>query len=427
MSQTKVPETSGPEVVPEELGFLDRLIGDIRQRPGFWLVILVILGALIAGALIARKVIAESRDSALTERGEAFQAAIELEDPAERVSALRDLRSMMAGTEIEARYLLTLARQAQAAAEESRDNAEKLAFYREAVQVADELKSSFPKNPLVVMPAEPKLTPGAPDSPSLVEGIRTYAQDQIAWLEKHPYVIKEVPDPNLLATIELEEPAEGDGEPVKHTLRLQFFSDHAPIAVDSFVNLARSGYFDGTRVFGLEKHYRDDSLIAVRLGSAMSKVAPDDITAWGGKEDEVGFTLPTEGSPLEHDRGKVVLQQQNEAHGVSPVQFAILLDDMYWDRRPVFARVHPDDMAILDKLGAMERGETGIPPQTQYHFHPAKPWKVLGLTVTGQPENPPARPLRAEVKLPEPPAKEEAEKPEDDSEVPDNSEQDEPK
>ena len=261
----------------------------------------------------------------------------------------------------------------------------------------------------MVIFAEPKLTPGAPESPSLVEGIRTYAQDQIAWLEKHPYVIKDDPDPNLLATIELEEPAEGDGEPVKHTLRLQFFSDHAPIAVDSFVNLARSGYFDGTRVFGLEKSYRDD------------------ITAWGGKEDEVGYTLPTEGSPLEHDRGKVVLQQQNEAHGVSPVQFAILLDDMYWDRRPVFARVHPDDMAILDKLGAMERGETGIPPQAQYHFHPAKPWKILGLTVTGQPENPPARPLRAELKLPEPPAKEEEKKPEDDSKVPDNSEQDEPK
>jgi hypothetical protein len=244
--------------------------------------------------------------------------------------------------------------------------------------------------------------------PTLARGMADYLQKQITWLSEHPNAPELAVDPAPKGRLVLTDP-----EGKEHGFDLRFYSKQAPYAVDVFFELARSGYYDGTQVFGLE---RDDANVdqnnAIHFGSALSKVAPDQPEHWGGEKDFVGFTIPKEDSPVASKKGRLAFEARREMHtavGMNPGDLVLYVKDpgMSKPDRTVFAELTEESMAALADLlevpAKKDQKIEALAPATVYR--PEKPWKVAKITVEGQPSTAPARPLPHELKMPEAPAK----------------------
>jgi len=119
----------------------------------------------------------------------------------------------------------------------------------------------------------------------------------------------------------------------KGDIRLRLRPDKAPKAVNSFVFLARQGFYDG-----LAFHIVRPDVGFVQAGDPTCRADGSlACTGAGGP----GYSLPVEGSDLPHKRGMVAMAPIAGGGEVSGSQFYILLADMpHMDRRDtVFAEV----------------------------------------------------------------------------------------
>lgn len=400
---------------PAQKTAFERWVEDWRRRPRFYVTVLLTLAVVVAGGLIIYRRVRSA------ERDERAELATKLQDAAGeqeaeiRLERMETLRESFAGTPHEPTFLLELARQYQGAARQASEQAQKTRWYEQARQTYEELIARFPNNPLVVRPHRPAV-PGNPPPPSIPEAALEAVKAQLAFLQAHPYELRDKPVEGLRATLTLEDP---EGE--SHALKLAFFPQVAPDQVDSFLHLAREGALAGTLAYAVERERQAEGpgeVGTVLLGSAMSKVAPDAADLWGDpQKDTVGFTVPGRRNHLARSKGRVGAIWDARAFGTSPFRFAIYTKEAAQpDRRVVFAEVVEGE-EVLDQLAGMELRDTegsqaqGTPLKAQ------KPWKISGISVEGTipEEHRPVAPVRLEPRLPEPPEVEEPEDvPEDD-------------
>ena len=243
-----------------------------------------------------------------------FVDAMTTQDVSQRVASLRDLGSSFEGKDSEPFYLYIYALSLRDAADAADENDEKIALYKDAIGIADKLLADHKDGIWATIPSE--ATPeGQPVAPSRCRKLKEYCEAQLAWLDKHPFNVKTVVDDKVSATIELEDP---DGN--THELKLQLYTAHAPRHVANFLRQSLNKVFDGTVVHGIETQEQQEqrTTLAIHLGSAMAKVAPDQPDAWLSPEDRVGFTIPKETNHLTPERGSVAFEWVAQAHGSSP-------------------------------------------------------------------------------------------------------------
>jgi len=151
-------------------------------------------------------------------------------------------------------------------------------------------------------PPQPQPTPGASPTPTAqAPGIKTYSGPQ------------QVVDPSKSYTAVVRT--------TKGEIRIRLYPDRAPLAVNSFVFLAREGFYDGL-VFHIVR--RDPAYAFAQAGDPTCR-ADGSLTCTGAGGP--GYTLPLEQSGLPHRRGAVALAPIAGGTDLSGSQFYILLAD----------------------------------------------------------------------------------------------------
>lgn len=141
-------------------------------------------------------------------------------------------------------------------------------------------------------------------------------------------------------------------------IEIRFFTDDAPRHVESFLNLARLQFFDGTAFHRIVPGF------LIQGGDPMSKQPNRDLHGTGGP----GFTLPPEPNDRPHRRGSVsmakVPRDEDSTRDItdSGSQFFIVVEDTSsLDRMyTVFGRV-VKGMEVVDQIVAAPRDERDNP------------------------------------------------------------------
>lgn len=145
-------------------------------------------------------------------------------------------------------------------------------------------------------------TPGATPTPTAqAPGVKTYPGPQ------------QVIDPSKSYTAVIRT-SKGD-------IRIRLRADKAPLAVNSFVFLAREGFYNGL-VFHIVR--KDPAYAFAQTGDPTCR-ADGSLTCTGAGGP--GYTLPVEQSDLSHRRGAVALAPIAGGMDLSGSQFYILLGD----------------------------------------------------------------------------------------------------
>ena len=137
---------------------------------------------------------------------------------------------------------------------------------------------------------------------------------------------------------------------------LRFFFDRAPAHVKNFVDLAASGFYDGT-VF-----HRVIPGFVIQGGDPNTKdPGKSGLWGFGGNTDPKGkpITVKAEFNDLPHRRGVISMARtQSDPDSASSQFFIILKDAPSLDRQwTVFAEVS-DGIDVVDKLVAESRADT---------------------------------------------------------------------
>jgi peptidylprolyl isomerase len=143
-------------------------------------------------------------------------------------------------------------------------------------------------------------------------------------------------------------------------ITLELFDDAMPITAGNFMNLAREGFYDGT------KFHRVIESFMIQGGDPNTKTEEVLTYGTGGP----GYTIPDEhiaGDKLTNIRGTIAMANSGPDSGGS--QFFINLVDnsrLDWDKPPAGSK-HPvfgqviDGMAVVETIGQVETGMNNLP------------------------------------------------------------------
>jgi len=143
-------------------------------------------------------------------------------------------------------------------------------------------------------------------------------------------------------------------------IELELFDDAMPITAGNFMNLAREGFYDGT------KFHRVIEGFMIQGGDPNTKT--EDVLSYG--TGSPGYVIPDEhiaGDKLTNVRGTIAMANSGPESGGS--QFFInLVDNVNLDYdKPPLASKHPvfgqvvAGMDIVDTIGGVETGPTDLP------------------------------------------------------------------
>lgn len=148
------------------------------------------------------------------------------------------------------------------------------------------------------------------------------------------------PDPNRVgesSTLAAASPLTGEEIGVIDTkfgrILLRFYADQAPKHVENFKQLARKGFYDGT------KFHRIMPGFMIQGGDPNSKDDDPSNDGQGGP----GYTVDAEFNPITHDRGILSMARANDPNSAGSQFFIVVAPSYNLDTQyTVFGRVIPD-------------------------------------------------------------------------------------
>ena len=364
---------------PLEDGFA-ALMDRLRDNPRPFIVGTVGTGLVVLALVVGIRTWRASGEGKTTEIAAELMRAGSATTPAERVAILNDLKKKTEAEPAEGQRLYSLAVSYREIAEAAQTNEEKKDAWSNCAKAAGDLVSKFPNSAWVKMVGRP----GSADAKPNAVALKSFAEDQLKWLEAHPFVPAGAPDKDLTVTFELE-----NGGKFKVG---KFNSKVAPLHTQNFVNLARDGYFVGTAIGNLKNWYRaaaaasttTQSVVGVEMGDAMTRVTPDDRSDDGAEpefKNDLPYSLPDEPSAAKIVRGSLVMRMNSSAGGNSPTRFTIYAEEILYPQGTPFAEV----IEGLDVIEAVMKGET----ETDRADRLKTMVKIKNVTVEGSVANPP--------------------------------------
>ena len=131
----------------------------------------------------------------------------------------------------------------------------------------------------------------------------------------------------------------------KGTMVVTFFPDKAPKHVQSFLQLAQKGFYDGVSFHRIVRNFM------VQTGCPNSKKGATGMAGTGGP----GYQLPAEFNELEHRRGTLSMARARDPNSAGS-QFFIVHGDHadFLDRQyTVFGKVE-EGLDVLDEIAGIE-------------------------------------------------------------------------
>jgi cyclophilin family peptidyl-prolyl cis-trans isomerase len=273
------------------------------------------------------------------------------EDQAKR---LEELRPEFAGTEAEPHLLLQLAIRRQVLAEDAK-----------ALALLDEIREKHPSSPVLRIPAYDS------DRATLVERLASISKRRSEFTARHP-VVEAKPDPSGYALVETDLGA----------MKIGFYRDLAPNHVAGFESIAKSGGFNGTRLYAARRGDWIELGGGDTTRNAEARDDRDDDPAHAmGPEDTARF-------PVRHRRRTVTSVPM--LSGDQSDRFAIVLSE----KRPEFDSVRTpfgellddDSASTADRLGSAivygeDAGYVSRKEKTDYPYTPSRPVVVRRVSI----------------------------------------------
>jgi peptidyl-prolyl cis-trans isomerase B (cyclophilin B) len=209
----------------------------------------------------------------------------------------------------------------------------------EARETLLDLKQRFPDHPLVRVRIDPEVPP-------LVEQVLRDCEEEIVFRSK--YAVEPLPrpelDPGLAAVLHFN----------VGNVRIRFYRNVAPQHRDNFLKLARSGFYDLTRVHMVVPG------VSASLGDPNSKTL--NATEWG--RGGPGYDLEPEFSLVQHRRGTVTAWRQPGLPRSHGSQFQVIFADQpHLDFLQVpFAQV-VEGLDVLETVTRQTRNQYLAPAQ----------------------------------------------------------------
>lgn len=285
---------------------------------------------------------------------------LQADSPAARETAtkeaakLEELRESAKGTEVEAWLLLHIALRRQSALEDDK-----------ALALFDELKTKHADSPVLRLPSH-----GA-DRASLVDHLAGISRTRRESAKERKWVEPKA-DRSITALVETDLGA----------MKLVFYRELAPKHVDGFIQTAKEGGFNGTRVYRAK---RGDS-IELGGGERTRNDEPRD-----DAEDDAAMSMAPE------DATKVYVKHRRRMVSSVPLltgdqrdRFTVVLAEAKADFdgiRTPFGELADDESAgVADRLGGvMVYGEDAVyinrKERTDYAFTPSKPVRVRRVSI----------------------------------------------
>lgn len=134
-------------------------------------------------------------------------------------------------------------------------------------------------------------------------------------------------------------------------IEIQLYGDQAPVTVENFVNLAKSGFYEGTLFHRVVPGF------VIQGGDPNTKLSDRSVWGKGGS----GRTIPLEISSLQNVRGMVAMARSQDPNSASS-QFYILVGDApHLDGQyAVFGKV-VSGMEVVDKIASVPTDDSDIP------------------------------------------------------------------
>ena len=164
---------------------------------------------------------------------------------------------------------------------------------------------------------------------------------------------KSKPKPKPL-TVEEMQKMTVDLETTAGTITLEFFPDRAPIHVRNFIELSRSGFYDGTNF------HRVIPGFMIQGGDPNTRSGPRDTWGVGGSPT----TLHAEFNDTHHARGILSMARTNDPNSASSQFFICVAEASYLDGQyTVFGKVQ-SGMDVVDKIvsGQTYPGDQPVEP-----------------------------------------------------------------
>lgn len=134
-------------------------------------------------------------------------------------------------------------------------------------------------------------------------------------------------------------------------IEIEFFPEKAPIHVENFLKLARSGFYDGTTFHRIVPGF------VIQGGCPNTKPGAKGIPGTGGP----GYTIPAEFNDIPHKRGIVSMARASDPNSAGSQFFIVVKDAMFLDRKySVFGRV-VKGMDVVDKIVSLPRDKNDMP------------------------------------------------------------------
>ena len=148
-------------------------------------------------------------------------------------------------------------------------------------------------------------------------------------------------------------------------ITLELFPQAAPKHVNSFLNLSKTGFYDGTIFHRIVKDF------VIQGGDPSTKnTTQKDRWGTGGP----GFTLDAEFNDIPHERGIVSMARTADPNSAGSQFFIVTKDSRFLDNQyTVFGRVI-DGMDVVDKIEALPTNKSSDQP---IDFEDAKVQKVI--------------------------------------------------
>lgn len=374
-----------------------RINDDLHKRPKAYLnaILLLSIAALI-GVLAFKFWTGRRADAAGTLSTTWFDLWNPDTGPKARAGSLADLEPELTTDAQRAHRLYDLAVTYKEIGDSAESQADKLAAYEKVIGFCNDLKSKYPNSLWAKLPLRPPTTAGGAALSPPASQVEDYAKRQLDWLKAHPFAAAPDPDPNLSVTFEL-----GDG---RKFVVGKLFSSVAPYHVQNFVELARSGYFDGTAFSRVSQGYKRGVTpkqgekppnIAVEGGHPFTKLTPDDRDDDDSPVD-IGYSVPDESSTdvLTPRRGSLAAIVDPASGGDSAARFKIYADEPPGSQDTVFGEV-TDGMDVIDSI-VNAPSPDGKPMWTKDFV------SVKKATVSGSVLRPPERQFPPAATMPEP-------------------------
>jgi cyclophilin family peptidyl-prolyl cis-trans isomerase len=135
------------------------------------------------------------------------------------------------------------------------------------------------------------------------------------------------------------------------TIKIQFFPDKAPGHVKNFIDLAKKGFYDGTRF------HRVIPGFMIQGGDPLSKKGDRRVMGTGGP----GYTIKAEFNDVKHERGILSMARSSDPNSAGSQFFIMVANKTHLDGQySAFGKVI-SGMDVVDKIVNLERDENDNP------------------------------------------------------------------